>query len=403
MPVFKYKARDKSGDLKTGEIEAFSEDVAVDILAEKGVVVTGLVPKEEGFTLKRLYRKYSGISLKTLMIFLKQFSVMVNAGLPIVESLKTLAEEETNIKFAEIIADIARKVEAGESLASSMEKYPETFSPVHVNMMKVGETSGKIDEVLLKITEQLERENDLRTKIKGAMIYPSFILVTLVAVALLMFLFVIPRLKPLLEGAGIKLPFLTKVLIFMSAALINWWWIIIPLIILSIFILRFYIKTSEGREIWENVKIRLPVFGVIIKKIYMARFTRTFATLMSGGVNVLQALEISSDAIGNVHYKREIIKISQDVKNGASLGEAFKKSERFFRIVKKMMKVGESTGTLDTTIGKLAVFFESEVENTLNNLSKLLEPILIIIMGIAVALVASSVIMPLYDITKAIK
>lgn len=403
MPAFNYKARDKRGNLETGIIETPSEESAAEILAAKGFILTGLIPKEKVFSLRRVFRDYSVISLKHLMVFSKQLSVMINAGLPIVDSLRTLAEEETNVKFAEMIADIAKNIEGGESLSSSLEKYPEVFSLIYVNLVRVGETSGKLDVVLLKIAEQLEKDHELRTKVKGAMIYPSFILVAMVAVAILMVSFVIPRLRPILEGAGVKLPLLTKGLIFSSEILVKWWWLILPFFILGIIILRIYFRSPRGGEFWAYAKLKIPVLGMIVGKIYMTRFTRTFATLISGGINILKALEITSDAVGNVHYKRDILRIAKEVKNGASLADSFKESKKFPRIVKQMVKVGENTGTLDTSIGKLADFFEGEVENTVNNLTKLLEPVLIIIMGIGVALIVSSVIMPLYDITKAIK
>lgn len=403
MPTFNYKVRDKKGNLGSGTIDATSEGNAAEILMNKDLYIVSLVPKDREFNVENILSKYIIVSLKHLMVFTKQFSVMINAGLPIVESLKTLAEEESNIKFAEIIADVAKRIEGGESLSESLSNYPDVFSPIYVNMVKVGEASGKLDTVLLKIADQLEKDHDIGTKVKGAMIYPSFIMMTLIAVSLLMVTFVIPRLRPILEGAGVELPFLTKGLILLSEAFMGWWWLIIPGIFLGFYLLRLYSKTAKGGDYWDYIKIKLPVAGPIVKKIYLARLTRTFSTLISGGINVIGALEITSEAIGNVHYKRELIDISKKVKNGVSLTEAFKKSEIFPRILKQMMHVGENTGTLDTTIGKLADFFEGEVENVVNNLSKILEPLLIIIMGIGVALAVSSVIMPLYDITKAVK
>jgi len=221
MPVFNYKARDKKGNLETGSIEAPSEQGAAEILASKRLVLTGLRSSEDGFNLKRIFRRYSTVSLKHLMVFSKQLSVMVNSGMPIVDSLKTLAEEETNVKFAEIIYEIAKNIEGGSSLSASLAKYPDVFSMVYANMIKAGEASGKLDVVLLKLSEQLEKDFELRAKIKGAMIYPIFILTTLVTVGVLTLSFVIPRLKPILETGGVKLPALTRSLIFVTSASIR--------------------------------------------------------------------------------------------------------------------------------------------------------------------------------------
>ncbi len=401
MPVFNYKVRDKYGNLKTGVIDVSTEEKAGELLAEKGVFPVSIKPKES-FSPQALFRTYSKISLKQLMIFSKQFSVMINAGLPIVDSLRTLADEEINVKFAEIIAQSAKDVEGGESLSQALAKYPDTFSTIYVNMIKAGEASGKLDVVLLKLAEQLEKDYELRTKIKGAMIYPAFILTTLIAVSILMVSFVIPRLKPILEGAGVKLPLLTQVLIFSSELFIHWWWALIPGIFVAGFFLRIYFKSPRGGDIWAFIKINIPLASPIIKKVYMARFARTLTTLISGGIGVVEALEITADAVGNIHYKRDILKITQEVRNGSSLINAFKNTKKFPRIIKQMVKVGEGTGTLDTSMGKMADFFEGEVENNINNLSRILEPVLIVVMGILVALMVSSVIMPLYDATRSV-
>jgi type IV pilus assembly protein PilC len=235
------------------------------------------------------------------------------------------------------------------------------------------------------------------------MIYPAFIFTTLIAISLLLVTFVIPRLTPILKGAGAELPFSTNLLIVVSNAFLKFWWLLIPFIIISSGGLFTYFKrTVEGNRVWDGIKLKIPIAGKIIRNIYMARFTRTFSTLIDGGVNVIDALEITADSIGNVHYEKDLLNISKEVKNGSSLADSFRKSHYTSRVVKKMMKVGETTGTLDTTIAKLADFYEAEVEDSINNLSKTLEPVLIVIMGVGVAFVVSSVIMPLYDATRSL-
>lgn len=404
MPIYVYRARDKAGSLESGTIETINEDTAAEVLLKRDLVLTKIIVKEKIFNFEKLIKGGSRVSLEMIMVFTKQFSTMVNAGMSIVESLKTLADEEANPYFSEVVKNIARSVEGGSNLSDSMGKYPKIFSKVYINMIRVGEASGKLDIVLLKNAEQLEKEYDLKTKIKGAMIYPAFILVSLVAIAVLMVVYVVPKLRPILETTGVKLPFLTNVMIFASDALIGYWWIIVPIIIAISFFPSYYIKrTRKGNIFWDTLKIKLPVSGKITKNIYMARLTRTFSTLIAGGVNIIEALEITADSIGNINYRKDLLNISKDVKDGVSLADSFKRSQHSSKIVKKMMKVGESTGTLDTTIEKLALFFEVEVENSVSNLSKTLEPILIVIMGVGVALVVSSVIMPLYDATTALK
>jgi type IV pilus assembly protein PilC len=402
MTLYNYKARDKDGELDSGIIEANSEEAAFKSIDSRGLILTALNKKEEQFDLNKLTKGSTRVTVSMLMVFTKQFATMVNAGMSITESLKTLSEEEANFSFSEVIRDIDFMVESGSNLSGAMSKYPKIFSEIYIGLVKVGEASGKLDETLEKIATQLEKEYSLKNQIRSALIYPAFIFTTMIAVSILIVTFVIPKLRPMLEGAGVELPLGTKVMIFMSDIFINFWWLIIPVIIGAIIFLINYVHTSKGGRVWANIKIRVPIAGKIIRNIYMARFSRTFSTLVGGGVNVVESLEIAGNSIGSVIYNEEIVKISKDVKNGVSLAEAFKKSEYISNIVKKMVRVGESTGTLDVTINKVAIFYEAEVENYINNLTKTLEPILIVIMGVGVAAVVSSVIMPLYDATRSV-
>ncbi len=402
MTLYIYKARDKNGELDSGTIEANSEESAFKSIDSRGLTLTSLSKKEQQFDLNKITKGSTRVTVSMLMVFTKQLSTMVNAGLSITDSLKTLSDEEANFSFSEIIKDLDFMVESGSTLSGAMEKYPKIFSEIYVGLVKVGEASGKLDETLEKIANQIEKEYALKNQIRSALIYPAFILTTMIAVSILIVTFVIPKLKPMLEGAGVKLPFLTKVMIAVSEFFIGFWWLIIPAIIGFIVFLTSYVHTSKGGRVWAGIKIKLPIAGKIIRNIYMARFSRTFSTLIGGGVNVIDSLEIAGDSIGNVIYNDEIKKISKDIKNGVSLAEAFKKSEYISNIVKKMIRVGESTGTLDVTINKVAIFYESEIENSITNLTKTLEPILIVIMGVGVAAVVSSVIMPLYDATRSV-
>lgn len=402
MTLYIYKARDKNGELESGTIEASSEEVAFKSIDSRGLILTSLGKKEEQFDLNKITKGSTRVTVSMLMVFTKQFATMVNAGMSITESLKTLSEEEINFSFSEVIKDIDFMVESGSTLSGAMVKYPKIFSDIYIGLIKVGEASGKLDETLEKIADQLEKEYSLKNQIRSALIYPAFIFTTMIAVSILIVTFVIPKLKPMLEGAGVKLPFLTKVMIAASEFFINFWWLIIPAVIGLVVFLTSYVHTSKGGRVWAGIKIKMPIAGKIIRNIYMARFSRTFSTLIGGGVNVVESLEIAGNSIGNVIYNDEIVKISKDVKNGVSLAEAFKKSYYTSNIVKKMIKVGESTGTLDVTINKVAIFYEAEVENSISNLTKTLEPVLIVIMGVGVAAVVSSVIMPLYDATRAV-
>ena len=403
MPTYNFKVRDKFGNENIGVIEAASRTAAADNLIEKGFFITKLIDIKKS-SLNNLFSFIFHIPLKTIMVFSNQFSVMINAGLPIVESLKTLVEGEKNKKFSEILQVVATDVENGDSLSSAMSKYPDVFPFIYISMVKVGETSGTIDQVLLRVSNQLEKDYEIRTKLKAAMIYPAFILSALVGVAFFVVVSIIPNLKSILEESGTKLPWMTQVLMAISEFVINWWWLLIPSIVFSfIFLGVWFKKTTRGSFIWDYIKIKLPIVGSIMNRAYMAWFTRTFTTLAGSGVNVIKSLEVTADSIDNIHYKKDIIKIANKIKDGESLFDAFKESNIFSPLVVKMVGVGEKTGTLDSTVSKVADYYEREVNVVVDNLTKLLEPLIIICLGIGVGFLVIAVFIPIYEVTKSIQ
>lgn len=401
MKEFVYRARNRDGELVKGEVEASNEKDAARIIELKNLVLITISNKEEELDLLHLSTS-KRVSLKELMIFTKQLAGMLEAGLSVVDSLETLADSEKNKHFSEIINSLYKDIEGGLSLSKAMENHPEIFSDIYLSLIRVGEISGNLNEMLKKLSVQLEKDYHLRSQIKGAMIYPVFILITLVAVSVLAVTFVLPKLVPILVAAEIELPTLTKILIGISEALMKFWYIIVPAVIgLSFFSYR-WTRSGTGNLIWSKVKINIPIAGPIVRNIYTVRFLNTMSILLSSGISIIETLKITSKAIGNIHYEKELLRAVGEVENGTSLAEVFKDSEYVTTISKKMIKVGEATGTLDVSTGNIANFYEEEVNYQINNLTKTLEPLLIVLMGISVALFVSAVVMPLYDATTSI-
>ncbi len=402
MPTYEYKARDEKGRERTGIVDAISEEVAADLLKDYKLTVVSLNPRKEKLQLDKLLSIFGKVSAKEKVVFSRQLATMINAGLPIVQGLRILQEQVEKKQFKEVIFELANQVEGGSTFSSALAKYPKVFSNVYINLIKSGEVSGKLDEVLLRLAEQVEKDYDLQSKVKGAMYYPAFIIIALLLVGTVMIVFVIPQLESLFKEAGTELPFLTRMLLGLSKFIKNFWWLVIAVIITMIFGIKALIGTKEGRKFWDETKIRLPVFGPLSKKIYMARFTRTLATLIAGGLPILDALNITSDVIGNVVYKEGIDEAASQVESGVPMAAPLRRNKNFPIMVSQMISVGEQTGKVDEILNKLGDFFDNEVENMVKALSSLIEPILIIIMGIGVAILVLAIIMPIYNLAQVI-
>lgn len=400
---FLYRARDKKGNLQLGSIDARNADEVVATLREHKLIATNIKRKSDTFNLQNIENRFSPIKEKHKVIFTRELATMINAGLPIVEALQSLANQQQNKRFGQIIMAVSHDIEGGTQLAESLNQYPNLFSDVFVNLIKAGEESGKLDVILIRIAEHMEKDYSIQTKTKSAMIYPGFILATLFLVIGLMMFYLIPKVRTILEGAGGKLPLLTKALFTGSDFAIKYWYIIIPLIVISYSGFRYYVTTTRhGQLFWAGFIVKVPVFGLLMQKTYMARFSRTASTLLSSGLSVVDVLELTAKTIGNIKYERGLLKTLDQVKNGKNISESLRSVNLFPETLVQMISVGEKTGALDEVTGKMADFYEEEVDQLVNNFSKLLEPFLIVALGIGVGIVAYAIIVPIYDMTGAI-
>ncbi len=401
MPNFRYKARDEQNKTVGGVVQAASREVAAEILTDEGLTILS-IELEEASLWQRSLKILKRVKIKDLVIFSRQLSVIVSATIPLVQGLKILIQQTENDFFKTIISEVADDVEGGAKLSAALARHPEVFSNFYTSIIKSGETSGKLDEVLNYLADQQEKDYDTISRVRGAMIYPIFILCGLVVVGTMMMIFVIPNLTEILAESGTELPLSTKILIGTSNFLTNFWWLLFLGIIGLVIALKFILKTSKGQYFWDLLKLRLPVFGKLFQKIILVRISRSLYTLMSGGVPISKSLEIVAEVTGNVIFKELILETAREVEGGNSIASAFLKSKEVPAMVSQMLNLGERTGRLDEILEKLTDFYSREIKNMLDNLSSLLEPMILMAMGIAVGLLVSAIILPMYDLAGSI-
>lgn len=408
MPSFAYQAKDSAGRSVNGIIEAENERVLRAKLREMNYFVTGITEKNAGLLqtdLGAMIGKIRGVGEQSLVVFARQFATMINAGLAMVRCLDVLSVQTEDKNLKEVIVAVRKDVEGGSTLANALGKYPKVFSQLFVNMVRAGELGGILDEVLNRLATFLEKDYNLKKKVKAAMTYPGVILVMAVLIVFFLVTFIMPTFVQLFIGMNMKLPWPTKVMIAVTNGARNW---IIDLAVLAILIIAFilfrrYVATPNGKLQFDNFKLKLPVFGQLIRKVAISRFCRTLGALLQSGVPIMQALEIVGKASGNEVVAQTVGRVRESVREGESIALPLQLSGLFPPLVTQMVAVGEETGNLDGMLAKIADFYDTEVEYMLASLTSLLEPLLILIMGFIVGFIVISVFLPLYQIIGNIK
>jgi type IV pilus assembly protein PilC len=400
MARYTYTAT-KDGKRLNGTIEAASREAVIETLGKQNAHV--LVVKEESNKLGFLKNRGGKVKQKDIVVFTRQLSTMISAGVPLTRSLSTLQAQTENKYFFKVIGGISKEVESGQPLADSLSKYPNVFSEVYVNMVRAGESGGILDEILKRLAAQVEKDATIRKKVKSAAAYPTVIMgITVVAFFGIM-IFVIPKLGKIIKDLGgpdAKLPIYTQIMLNISSFMQKNAILLVVVTVVSVFFLRRYLRTPKGKYNLHMLLLRLPILKTIITKIAVARFARTFASLMSAGVTVLDALEVTGGAIGNKVIEAELKKAAKEVKNGKQLSEPIGASPYFPPIVSQMLAVGEETGQTDTILIKVADFYEEEVDAVIDGISSLIEPIMIIVLGAMVGLIAASVMGPIASLSQ---
>lgn len=407
MTNFTYTAVDKSGKQVTGNLEAESAASASLNLRQRELRPTSIKLAQGNGLLAAL--PFGGgkkkVKLKDLVIFTRQLATMINAGVPLVRSLATLQIQTENSSFKKHIAEVTKEVEGGLSFADALEKHSDVFSPIYINMVRAGEAGGILDEILKKLATQQEKDAKIRSKFKSAMTYPIILLSITTIVFMVLMVFVMPRIGRIIQdlaGPEAELPQLTKIMLGISGFLVTKWYIIIGGGMVGGYLLGRYIKTPTGRHKKDQLLLKLPVVKMIVKKVAIARFARIFASLMSAGVTVLDSIHVTAKAIGNTVIEDELTEAAKTVANGQQLSVPLGESKIFPPIVSQMLAIGEETGQTDEILVKVADFYEEEVDAVVDSLSSILEPIMIVVMGTMVGLIAASVIGPISNLSNQI-
>jgi len=403
MRRYRYKAKDSEGKVVSGEVEASNEKIAVKLIHDRGLVVIAISPVKI-FSLGFLTKFKDRIGVADVSNLTRQLATMVNAGLPITEALLILRSQSKG-SLQKVLAQILADVEEGSSLSSSLSKFPDVFSKTYVALIKSGETGGVLDEVLARLSENLEKQQEFQGKVKSAMIYPIIIIFGMIAVSLIMLVFVIPKLTQLYEQFDADLPVTTKFLILVSNFLSTpqLWPVLIAVIIALIYALRLYKNTQKGRRRFDAIMLKIPLIGSLRRQIILADLTRTLSLMVGSGVSILEGLNISSEVVGNEIMAEALRDISQLVEKGFPMAYAFSKHQEDFPfILSQMIAVGEETGKMEEVLGKVSHVFEVESDQRLKALTSAIEPIILIVLGIGVAFIVISIIMPIYNLTTQI-
>lgn len=396
MEQFTYTVKDKAGVTRKGLVEAADPRAASTILHERGYVVIKVEPKQKEITIG-----FGGVGIGHIANFTRQLATMITSGLPLTESLVVLQKQTENKKLTEIIRELADDIQGGSTFAATLAKHPKEFSVAYINIIKAGESSGTLDKVLTKLAETLEKQREFEAKVKGAFVYPIIILIAMGLVMGIILIFVIPKLSELYSQLNIDLPLPTVIMIGLSNFAVHFWWLVIILGVIGVIALRRYRATEAGSLVIDQLILKIPVMGKLNRDSSLTEFTRTLSSLIAAGVPILEGLKISGDVATNATHRLAIKQTATLVEKGAQLSKAIGQNDVFPAIVPQMIAVGEETGKIDDVLAKVSNYFELEVDHQVKNLTSSLEPIIMIVLGVMVALLVISVILPIYSLTSA--
>lgn len=405
MSTFVYKVRDVRGIPAKGELEADSRAEVANELRNKGYTVVGINEKSGGPSIGSLLNSSKRIKSKSIVIFTRQFATMINSGLAMLRALYILENQTQNVKLKQIIIEIRTDVESGSALSDSLEKHPKVFNRLYVSMVRAGEAGGILDETLIRVATQLEAEDSLKRMVRSAMVYPLLIAAFAMLVMAAMMLFIIPVFSKMYADLGSKLPLMTRIMVDISDTLRSAWGIVIFAAIFGAIYGIIHLKrTPQGTAAWDRAKLHIPMgIGDIILKLAMARFSRTLSTLVSSGVPIIQAIEITGDTAGNVVVSEAMDNVKREVKEGRPMSEPLTKSHIFPPMVTQMIAVGEETGAVDTMLNKIADFYEDEVNASVKSLTSILEPIMMMGVGALVGVIVIALYLPIFNLMNVIK
>jgi len=399
---FSYQAKNQTGQFFEGVIEASTENMAVDLLHGKGYIVLSLRSTQKDLFSSDLNQIFAKPNNKDVVIFTRQLATLIDADMPLAEGLRTLSRQVDKPSFTKIVSEISEEVEGGSSLSGALSQYPKLFSPFYVKLVRSGEASGKLQESLSYLADYLERTQDINSKIRGALAYPLFVVGAMIVVSTIMVVYVLPQLLVIFKESGITdLPVTTRILISVTNFVNNNLYVILAVVIAGgIFIWRYVI--SEKGQVWANdIELKLPIFGKILRNLYLARISESLSTLIKADISILDAIKITSDLVGNRNYQNILLDAEENVRGGGTMSEIFARYKEVPALLTSMVAIGEKTGKIEFMLDHVSKFFRSESEGDIRNLSQLIEPVLVFVLGIGVAILVSSILLPIYNLVGA--
>ena len=396
---FSFRAKTETGQERVGVVEAMSRDAAIQILQSNGLVPFSVQEeKRESEVLRDFTRMWEGVNQKELMVMFRQLATLVGARVPMVSALDTLAEQTNNSYLRMILKEIEDDVEDGASFSESLEKHPAVFTSLMISMVKAGEISGSLHKSIEVVADNIEKNYQLSSKIKGALFYPGFVLTTAFIIGFLVVTFILPKLTLMIRDLGVAIPWYTSVLMWVGDFMQAYWWaVLIAIIGVGIFFY-YYINTDAGQSDWNRIVLKLPVIGELMRYVYITRFAENLSSLLSGGIPIVKALIIVSDVTGNQVFRSTILHAAEEVKSGGAMSTVFLRSPVIPPIVSQMVKIGEESGSISKVLDGVANFYRSEVDNITRNMTSLIEPVLIVFLGIGVGIMVIGILMPIYNI-----
>lgn len=397
---FNYKARTKEGELQVGNVEAASREAAANVLLQHDLFVLSIEYVKESTVKSRITQFFERVKTADLMVFTRQFATLLASQVPLNDSLASLYKQTTNVVLKQAIYDVGNDVSSGFSLSQALERHGSIFSEFYVNMVRAAEVTGRLAEVLEFLADYLERQNTLIGKVKNALYYPLFIIILFFVVVIVMVTTVLPQIAPIFAETKVDLPIFTKILLGGGQFIASWWWAILIIIGVFVFMLVDYFMTAEGKTVLDEVSLRIPIFGTVFQKLYIARFAEAARVLIKGGLTIPQAIEISSRTIGNVAYQDLLHRAADEVRKGKLLSQALAGMEEFPPLVSQLIAVGEATGRIELLLEKINLFYSRQVEDTVDNLVNLIQPILMIVIGVMIAILFAAILLPLYSVSQ---
>lgn len=396
MLTYQYVARNPQTKKQVKSmVQADSEAAAAKLITGEGLIPTDIQLDSK----KTAFGFGSKVKAKDRVLFSRQLSTLINAGLPLLQALRNVMRQTSSKSLRIVLAEVISDVEGGTTLAKAMGRHPKVFNQVYVSLIAAGESSGTLDKSLDRLAVQQEKDADLNAKIRGAMIYPAVVLGVMVMVVGFMIVKVLPQVKLLYEGMpGAELPLVTRILLAISDFTIKYWWLLLILFGLGVFFTSRWARTGPGKIVIDKAKMRMWPIGNLFMKVYMARFSRTGSTLVASGVPLLQMLEITAAAVNNVHVKDSILKAAEKVKGGKSLADSLEYDPNFLPLVPNMIKIGEQSGAIEQMMGKVADYYEKEVDNEVENISSIIEPVMMIMLGVVAFIIVAAVLLPIYSL-----